>query len=231
MLMRVFHNQNHFSHTALISGYDENKRIFILSDFLNGPYRRIEINYENFINAYRYAFEELIANEPLSQYHRSEIILLRPKKAKYKFSMRHMIYALEDYASGCDRTGRFVKESHLFTDVGDYKFSYGVGCTSDIAGKYRQGILYLRELHILYDHKKAMRFRLEYLSNKLNIDLKYYILQYEVLENMALKLRNMALKINISGKGDIDLLVNEYRNMENTEKTILYKLINELQKI
>jgi hypothetical protein len=78
-------------------------------------------------------------------------------------------------------------------------FLYGVECYRAMAEDAETGYMDIRAYHLLYDHKVLMRHRLEYLRERIERWGKADLVgKNERLIDDALKLRNLALKYDVS---------------------------------
>lgn len=221
-----------YLHTTLISGYDLENKKFIISDFYdNKKYNSYELDFNDLKNAYESLSDDLLYKHPIHQFHGTEIMLVKPKPTGYHFSAKHMLALLRDYYNGKDSTGRFFNEAYLYEALGEFEYVYGLRTICQIAEMYVQNEISITALHEIYDHKEGMVYRLKFIQEKYPyLELKEYIETYKKLRDMAMVLRNVAIKFTVT-KGNNKNMLDKYTLLQKQEEYILPYLINELEKI
>src|SRR5699024_618791 len=105
--------------------------------------------------------------------------------------------------------------------------------TYELLGKYYSyGRKYydIRPLHILYEHKKCMVMRLEYMRNLFNDETFNNIIEgYQEIQKMCLLAKRLLIKYMYTSNwiNDINKLIESIYKMEQQQ---LYKLIKNLEK-
>lgn len=142
------YRKNHYIHSSMIYGYDDNEKTVNIADFfIDGKYESKVISYDE-INA-------SMNNDWL-------INLYRDEYAEYEFNEKLMKKYLEDYIYSRDSFNKFAFSNKKYNEgviFGVAYYDYLIDCLHKENGKdYRM-------YHILYDHKQLMKKRLEYLIN------------------------------------------------------------------
>ncbi len=89
----------------------------------------------------------------------------------------------------------------------------------------------IKHFHLLYEHKKVMVSRLEYLMENNYIDTKNDLInEFRNLEYEALNKRNIIMKYNATrSKAQINTVIDSLHKMCNSEKKAIEDLLNALK--
>ena len=182
------YNKNHFLHPILIYGYNDEERIFKAAGFFYGFYNYVEIDYDEVDAGYQNY--ELAENKwGIHGAH-----LLYYLNIKRTFQIQEVVTSLEDYLYGRDSTNIFYY--HSLHEVSN-DMLYGIHFYDALDIFLKRKLIDRRPFHILYEHKKLMVQRLDYISNQFGFPAENAIKAYQDLMKECEKLRNMILKINI----------------------------------
>lgn len=189
------YNVKHNFHDIMCFGYDDEKSIFkMLAYDSMGNFEKMDISFEDFTKAYEST--QVNSDEP---FYNPFKILSIDHDFSYDMDINLIYKSLECLLKSKDnlimrKTIRNVNE----------KLVYGLDTYKVLADYYslkRDERYDLRPLQILWEHKKCMVMRLEYLSeiykNSGFSDLKN---EYLEVEKKALITKNLVLKFMISGK-------------------------------
>jgi len=220
---RLSYGRRHFQHDFLIYGYDEAQQEYILAGFdENRFYRTTTVSFAQ--------FEEAFFSEMNEYVH----LLKRNEGLKYNFNLKRVCELLEDYLYRRNTSERYsdgtsleaISDRHWGLDV--YKHLRGY-FNSLINGDAWYDI---RPLHILYEHKKCMVSRLEYMEkNNYISDCSYLIDSYKILENKSMVMRNLQLKYSAtSDKKYLRSIVETLAEIEQKEEELLEILIDKIRK-
>lgn len=208
-----YFKKKHFIHQTFIYGFDDEKRQVYISDFYDGKYVRKIVSYDEinksikgidyFINLYKY------------------------EEFDYKINLELLKVSTNDYINGRDSLNKYKYSYQSYNK----DILYGMNFYNYILDVFiNEKIIDIRPFHILYDHKKIMNIRLEYLK-KLGIIDKDKIDNIFNLNNLlieqSLLLRNMVLKYNINHNKSIkDEIYKKCLSVKESD----YELFDELLK-
>jgi hypothetical protein len=199
---RAAYLEDHNCHDLMINGYDLADRTFKISGFNRNRLYSIQgiAKFEEIIEGYK----EVVFKEDASDYHR-DVFLLRlteDKQAPYSdfLNLNFMKMYIEDYINGkntSERAGVFLKPlfgplygMNVYQAVFDYLYRLRVenALQPDI-----------RQLHLLYEHKKIMKKRIVFLENKKLVKSRFMLSeQYDPIEQHFLAMKTMFLKYSYS---------------------------------
>lgn len=183
-------NKKHFIHQTFIYGFDSEKKQVFVSDFYDdGRYVRKIVSYDEinkaienidyFINLYRYEDFHYETNFDLLKLSIEDYINCRDSLKKFEFSCVS-----------------YNKE--ILYGIDFYDYIIDVFCEEEYIDK--------RPFHVLCDHKKVMKIRLEYLY-KIGAFDNNVISELNARNDLLIKdsiiLRNMVIKYNICRSGDL----------------------------
>lgn len=178
----------HFSHESLVYGYDENsKSVSIISLKMGKPYSsRISFN------------TLLIAHENANNNEICYKFQYNPTNSPYELSISHICEMLEDYLNGTNTSRKM--EYMLPGEEG----TYGIKVYDAILnGDEDQKTFFedLRIVYLMYEHKKIMSRRVEYLNKRgylKDVDFDELFKGIKELERLAEKIMNLTIKNKIN---------------------------------
>ena len=168
-----------FTHNIFIYGYNKREQYFYARHMKHDLFQDAKLEFEVVAKSFEHAIDTKGWNGYSKVYTKSI--------PQYKFNPTRFQRFVEDYLHSRDQYGEadVVYGLKVYDLVVDYfkKLDQGL-TTSDI-----------RVLHCLWEHKKSMSYKVNYLSSQkiMAID-KERLHQFEEIENDALKLRNLHLK-------------------------------------
>ena len=217
--------KNHFPHQMFLCGYNDVQNTFLGADFFHGVYEFKEISFENIEKGYQKYSKTIKHN---GNWHFPEVIMYGFKQIDWKFDFEILISSLEDYLYERDSTKIFY---YWFPQNVQKKLQYGLAYYKTLLQLLSDGIADIRAFHILYEHKKMMNMRLEYLSNTFNYTNSEVSNAYKKFEEIALIMRNIILKCNFKKKDDCFYNIKEMiEDLKSEEIEVLYILIDSLKK-
>ena len=205
-------------HDFMMQGYDLDKRVFFFTIYTKrGKYERNVVDFDEFLEGF--------LNSQSNDFQFNRINLFRRNEEyKFYFDKQELIKQIEGYIeSTCEDVKYTVpywhKEKVYGLDIYDYIIDIFKGGDRSIRDK--------RMLYILWEHKKCMQMRINYIINhriiKENVDL---VVMFENMEQKAEQLKLLQLKMCV--KNDMSLckkIVIELENMrELDEKSMRYLL-------
>lgn len=224
---RDAYDKYHKSHEILFWGYTESaetfKSIGYSDDF---QYKETEVPYQN-VHLFRNLDEHAKNNY--------DVILMKYKNHfTSNVKIDQIILGIENYLNSINNFQGNSSFNHddykeeCFFGLNIYK-RLGEHCEEFIAlGKIPD----VRFFHVLYEHKKLMRMRCEYLVKEYNIET--YVSEWEKFEKKALSLRNRIIKEMLLNKVDERLgekIKNELENFRKMDVDLMSKLREQMQKL
>lgn len=205
-------------HDFMMQGYDLDKREFFFTIYTKrGKYERNVVEFDKFLEGF------LNSRSNDFQFNRMNLFR-RNKEYKFYFDKQELIKQIEYYIeSTCEDVKYTVpywhKEKVYGLDIYDYIISIFEEVDSSIRDK--------RMLYMLWEHKKCMQMRINYMiSNKIIKENADLVAMFVNMEQKAEQLKLIQIKMCI--KNDISLckkIVIELENMrELDEKSMQYLL-------
>ncbi len=219
------YQKHHAIHDIFVFGYDDQKQMFNVADnFRSGVYSHDEISFKELIEGYSNINKTKGGrlDGEIDWLNGIELISYRDKYG-YNFDIDLLKCDLHDYLHsqnsrkiGWARSDQFWKNECI----------YGIGIY-DILVNYlenniRKNEQYdMRPFHVLWEHKKMMVLRLEFLLDQnYIIESSGLVEEYKHIEELSLIIRNLWIKSSITKNGKIlnDILykLDELRKLEFT---------------
>jgi len=209
------YNSRHFIHQSFIYGYDNDKKQVFISDFFDsGKYERKIVSYEEINNSIKGI-----------DYH---INLYKYQDCNYEINLDLLKLSIADYLNCRDSLKKFQFSNpdynkNVLYGLDLYNYVIDVFCN--------EKHIDIRPFHILYDHKKMMKIRLDYLK-KLNIFdsimLELICKRNDSLIEKSLLLRNKVIKYNLKHNNDLlSKIKTECRDLKNND----YYLFSDLLRV
>lgn len=218
---RSAYGKSHFHHDFLIYGYDSIQKEYILLGYTDKQIiETTKISFTQFEEAF---FLNAVGTENVH-------LISKKEDFKYDFDLQLVYEMLDDYLNSRNSSERGRMYGNILTnrvfglDIYKYLREYfELLIKSNIHWD-------IRALHILYEHKKCMVLRLEYLYNNNYIDDHSYLYDnYKYIENKTLEMRNLQLKYIIThDKSYLSKIVNTLFEIEQKEKKLLENLLDKV---
>ncbi len=223
---RFSYNKFHFRHDVMIFGYDLNKNIFKIIGFNDKQqYSTSCISFSEFENSYTNCIDK-----------KNDVILFKAKdklsyEPSFSFDKVNLINLLEDYYFSRNTSERL----RIFSNP-KKGFIYGMSVYNELIKYYKSAIendkkeLDIRHMHLLWEHKKCMVSRIEYLISNKFINSNTVLDGYICLRNTALSLRNILIKfLVVNDKKYIKKIITSLGKMHSDEEQLLSSLIGQLK--
>lgn len=222
---RNHYQRQNFAHDILVFGYDEEAEEFEVlgfrEDFQFAPSR---VSYAEFEAAYR----SLDVIENWSE----EICLYRLNpKPKFQFDPKLLADRLEEYLLGTNTSERFY-------EIGEtYDRAYGMQAYPYLK-KYFQALMEdriwydVKYTHVLWEHKRAMTLRLQFLEERGDVDPAEGLLEAaRQVEQQALTFKNIFMRVGIDHDlSRLSKIVEGLDSMAQAESELLERLIAALRR-
>lgn len=227
---RVKYNKVHFSFDFLLYGYDDAAEEFFVLGYTNkGIFESSRISYRDFHKAFESDFE----CQPFVILFKKRDDFLFELDIKYFRDMIHDYIKSQNTASRLGITQRETIKDRIF---GLETYNSLIRHFQNNQARYGKDNMLLyrssRSLHVLWEHKKIMLSRLEYLNQHHfieNFDFLYRL--YQKLENEVLVLRNLHLQFSIKeDKRLLDQLMNSLLEIKDLESEGLEALLESLER-
>ncbi|OKP87821.1 hypothetical protein A3844_10490 [Paenibacillus helianthi] len=187
----------HFPHDVLLHGHDKSAKTFYTSGFNEkGVYSSNNIvTYDDFNKAIDID-EQMDDTKDFSAWN-NKINLIRVRYDwEYKFHSSAMKESLNDYLLSTNSSNKF----NMFRNTNDHIYGLAVYSSLDLfleKVESLQNNIDIRLFHLIWEHKRNMNFRVEFLINNKNYDFDKILLdKLNKIENDALIIRNLVLKYN-----------------------------------
>ncbi|UNK15971.1 BtrH N-terminal domain-containing protein [Paenibacillus sp. N3/727] len=231
----ICYQQNHFVHDIFIYGYDLDRQIYHVAIFdKNRQFTMQEVTFEQFGQAY--ASQDKTTHSLISSCKRMEPLDYEGSKygsgvGRFDFDLQLMIDVLTDYLEGRNSTERLrIQQQPMEGYFGVEIYPY----LQEFVTRVIEGVqnFDVRQLHILWEHKKMMVARIKYLQQLGYLQEETSLLsEAERLEKQAYTHRNLMLKGFMSNNRNIlQPLVHSLEEMLIAEKALITQLIEELRK-
>ncbi|WP_338555282.1 hypothetical protein [Paenibacillus sp. KS-LC4] len=231
MIERFYIKEYEFSlkspHEVMINGYDDvNKKLYFCDNNANGKYStNITCDYEAFSRAFHLL--EIEAHD-----FKQHLYLLKPlENNNYTFSLKYVKNTMKAYLLSRAHTDEYYNEA-----LGTPGLTFGIN-VYDKASDYlkylaqEEVVFDIRSFHLLYDHKKCMTMRLDYMiNNKHLLDDNQILNRWRKLEADVLAVRNSILKYWLTRSPEaLYKQVEQLQKLKETEMVLLREVVEQLE--
>ena len=181
-------------HPAFIYGYNNTTKEIHIADFYNSKYSHQTVSYDEINDSYsQFPFK---SDAPKWFYATS---FIKYNDYNYEINRDLLKLSINDYLHSRDSFNKYRYSFNYY----DKKMYYGLDCYNLLIEHCENAReqLDIRPFHLLYDHKTAMKIRLNYLNQKNILSTKNFesiSAQCDEMLNMTLILRNLVLKYNVT---------------------------------
>jgi hypothetical protein len=216
--------KRHFSHDVMINGFDSEARALSIYGFTDR--RRLEcvnMEYAEFSKAY----SSLREIEP----DLLQVVLYRLNRdAEFSFDIGGFCEQLEEFLQGSNSSMRFRAlrtpwERIYGIKAYDHLIEYIDECLCNSAK------IEVKIFHFLYEHKKLMKDRLEFMLENAIISNRGILAEWKYVLECCQKVRNYILKSDVRGSGikGADEIKGILSRLHNHEYSVLCELLSELK--
>lgn len=217
----------HIPHDILLYGYDLSTNSFFTSGFnKNRRYSDEQrVLFSNFNQAVNIT-EETDPENNHSEWSNIINLLKVNKDASYKFEIAALKESVYDYLHSTNSSNRYM----FFKNSNDNIYGVAIYSILDQILIAVPNLVDIRMFHLIWEHKKNMNIRINYLVNNLGYsfdkDLNYKLLK---IESEALIIKNMIMKYNLKRDPKFLLSIREKINqLMHFEMETLFELLEEL---
>lgn len=213
---RSGYKKKHGDHDILVFGFDRQNQLFNVVGYTdNGVYEETTVEFYELEKA----FKACTSQEAI-------YMLNRKTNTNFRFDVNLVLELLKEYYNSTN-----TSEKYSLFDNPASSTAFGIEVYSYI----KKSLLLndeidIRYFHLLWEHKKCMTLRLDYMNGEQNIQINQTLIdKYKQIEQETLILRNVLLKYKLKKqsllkKKSIELL----NQIEFKEKKVLGELINNL---
>ncbi|WP_054749921.1 hypothetical protein [Ruminiclostridium josui] len=223
---REAYQKRHFRYDNMIFGYDLSRKILKIIGYTDKyAYNESCISFSEFESSYNHSVER-----------RNDVILLRPKDENsylpsFDFDIVNVKNLLEDFLLSRNTSERLRIINNPTKNV-----IFGMSVYREIINNFKSVLeedkkeCNMIALHVLWEHKKTMVSRIEYLIDNNYINRDSNLLEsYSQLRNKALSFRNMIIKFNINkNRRLVEMVIAGLEKMVETEKKLVTDLLDKL---
>lgn len=196
-------NKEHAFEESLIYGFDDEKKVFFSLGFNDRwLFGKMQYSYDEVINAHnsliKHKAEELPVYVKWYTFTKIELI----NGVSEEDHLKEIIFEITNYNNSTEQVKKLRSET--ITERGE-KAVYGIKCYEEIVKS-----LYImldsiiqtdyRHIHLLFEHKKLMIDKLSYISDKLKLDEKKYVDEYNLVLKKVQLAKLLYLKAIIADK-------------------------------
>ncbi|MEK4362123.1 hypothetical protein MKX68_06350 [Paenibacillus sp. FSL M8-0212] len=213
-----FHKEHNY-HEVLVFGFDLEKNVFYLADNLaNGKYITLEINVTDFVAAFENVYSD---NDFFTGIH-----IMKKRAEDTSIDVKQIFNSFQDFIDS-----RKTNNLEYNVDVVYGQEALNQVRLNVIDRKESKVKLDVRAFHLLWEHKKLMSLRLEFLYQKNLIREHSYVEEYKKIEKEMLLIRNNALKYNLVKDTKIlDWIDSKLFSSTETEKEILEAIVGRAER-
>lgn len=222
------YNINHNLHEVLCYGYNETDGIIYTLTFnQRGIFQEVKINYSNIQNAYESARK--ICDDKENRINPIKLLSIN-KNFSFQFNVDLVYELLINYIESRDAIG-LTKQVY----PNNLNLIYGINTYKLLSKYYSYGRKHydIRPLHILYEHKKCMIMRLEYMKNLFNNEMFNNIIkEYQEIQKMCLVAKRLLIKYMYTSKyiNDINILIESICEKEQQQLRKIIKILEQYLK-
>ncbi len=234
---QYYHKEKYY-HDVMVHGYDKSRRVFYCSDFIfsqTQKYLFSEIDFDEFAKG----FHDALTDERCD-YFKGLIYLYQVKPEQsivYGFNLANVIHSIEHYYDS-----QIPEYWYLFNNQDDLEpKAFGLN-VYDHLGEYilnavaiNQEMMDIRLFNILYDHKRIMNLRIDFLMKQDSDDKKdlYITLgeKYEKLEKSVKEILFSVLDYDMKNDLSItDRAIGKLKEAKVYEKEALHEFLTNYKK-
>ncbi|MNC19126.1 hypothetical protein D3C75_670520 [compost metagenome] len=216
----------HLYHDNLIVGYDLSTQTFEMLGH-NPGFTNTSITFEDFRLAYRHCTPESW-HKCMYLYKLSNLRDGYSSPNSYRFDLEYVKQSLIDYVSSIDISIQYGMLQNRSDDLVFGLQVYDALINNLLTGHYWEDI---RPLNLLYEHKKCMRLRVEYMYKLGHLNSDYFnnlLPAFQELETHIETLKNAQMRYILRKNGDTEPVINGLKQAKQWEETAICQLIQKL---
>lgn len=220
--------ESYFPHDIFISGYDDEKEVFFVHDFLfDLRFSCVEIPYEEFEKAFHNLLPE---NDYINEANGGITLWRFNEKGEYSFNFKLVKKEIKNYYHSVNV---HIRENFARNEVSEsHKESkYGISVYEFLSHELKMKKRYCISLfHDFYEHKLLMVERLSYINEMLhNANLSEFIKTYSQLKDNMYACSMLMIRYDVTQNDScFDKALKILKTSEKLEKEVLGRLIEVL---
>lgn len=213
-------------HPTFIYGYDYENYTVNIADFYGGKYKQVTINFEALNQSFVFSDDTDISKLPFWV---QNVYLYRKIDVVYNQNIYLMRQSISDYLNSTDS----FHKMKICNNWASSNFRYGLAYYDYLIDELNVIRPDIRDYHVLYEHKKVAKWRIELLVKQgvlAQADYAELIPVADDLINRTEILRNMVLKAQIRNsvatdkKFDYRIIINQLAEIKSLDKVSFEKL-------
>ena len=224
-----FENKNFLGrgyHQIMIYGYDDKaQRVYYCDNALGGKYQTdLYCSFDELVQAYQMAKHRESTQDGFDD----SIFLLKPTRCEgYELELDSIKRDLDDYLNINQvvpmRYPPFFKEKFI---NGIHIYQRYIDILDNILNETIEMAFEMRDIHNLWDHKKTMLVRLNYLHQNNYIDDSRLVKDYQAVEQGLLNFRNLFLRYHITKNNQTLIRMSDIlKRVNETEYNVLSEFL------
>ncbi|OPZ86371.1 MAG: Gramicidin S synthase 1 [Firmicutes bacterium ADurb.Bin419] len=243
---KLAYKKKHYVHHSLVYGYDNEQRKFKAIGFnAEQMFAKMDFEYDLFSQAFESGKLYYKGSAPWAETNAIELLRTKNFMQEYPFSLERFRTSLEEYVTSKEDF-RIVFDQRLDQYyLGSEQLKYGMDVYDGVIEhlmKLMEGMITIdyRAVHLMFEHKKSVYTRLQYVNGKYAglIGLEELTNEYQKVVEIVDSARRLFLKHTFSGDNDYNLVpdkevvaqiiekLGEARDMEKQVLTEICRLLN-----
>ncbi|MFZ5987608.1 MAG: amino acid adenylation domain-containing protein [Bacillota bacterium] len=240
------YKKQHYVHHSLVYGYDNSQRKLKAIGFNSEQmFAKISFDYDLFREAYESGKLHYKGSAPWAETNAIELLRVRDFMQEYPFNLEKFTARLEEYvASKEDFQVVYAQRFDKYT-LGGEQLKYGLDIYDEIIRhlyNLMEGVVTVdyRAVHLLYEHKKSLYTRLQYVISRYNesVRLGELVDEYRKVMDTVDSARRLFLKHTFVGGDSYNLtpdkevvaqIIDTLRQVRDMEKQVLTDICGKLR--
>lgn len=222
-----YYKTQDFIHDIFIYGYDDEKRVIYSTGYIGGKkYAKVEHTFDEIIEAYNNTNVESIVH---NRFDTNRITFFKYKENFiYQFNIDKFIWTLKEYLN-ISNYCKYIKREVYLNTTSDTKTVYGIEGINIIINYLKtlnaRKSLDVRQIYFLYNHKRNMKYKLQFLYEHKYIPNNKIVDEYEVIIKNTNICLNIAIKYSLVKRVE---LINDMIILLKKIYLLEYNILNDL---
>lgn len=220
----LYKRYTHENHDIFLYGYDLEKNEFMVADFFDLHYSKERISFSSFVNALNSSFTD---ENTFKDVQMLKIDLNQDSKEE-SLDIDFIKSMLDDYIKCCNSSYKYKEFEKILPDEDNRTWGLNVYNSLTKALSYDNiPTTTLRSLHALYEHKKLMVSRIEYINNNYVSINRELLEEVKKIERHSLVTRNSLIKFSRTNSLDLkQKIINNLIFIKDRENTLISNILN-----
>lgn len=225
----------HYYHEVLIYGYDTFEHVYkILAFDKQNQFNKLIISYHNVELSFGYTGTKYFYDKTgKDNYYNPIKFLSINDEFSYKLDITLIKTLLIDYINSSNSLNMLLTMRNINKNL-----VYGISIYDELSRYFKQFSTCkkkydIRPLHILWEHKKCMVIRLNFLKKDYVLnDIDDIMSDYQIIEKECMTMRNLLLKYLVNENPEIiKKIILTLSNVKEKEYTLIVRLINSINQL